>query len=275
VTDTSDSACGLAVMANDRVLDWFVPFLASFRAHNPDMPAVVIPYHNDMKETAAAAAAHGFEVAQYDFTAIDRFARRLFPRNRYRRHKLRKLAAFDLPFQTMIYLDIDTLVLASFAPLMDVLKPGRAELVYASLSPEWVYKPGYERVPQLAAGPLFSDGFFVTSHRFLSTAQVMETANENLALYRALRQTDVYCQPLVNFAAHMRGLALQPVSAVTADLSDVTFYMEAGIVADDGGGFRDSGGRQLIFVHWAGAKSGDADADPRFGALRQRYRSRG
>jgi hypothetical protein len=264
------TTCGLAVMANDRVYDWFVPFLRSFRAHNPDMPAVVIPYHNDMKRTAAAAADHGFEIARYDFRAIDRFARKLFPRNRYRRHKLRKLAVFDLPFETTIYLDIDTLVLASFDALADVLSPGEAELVYASETPEWVYKPGHEDVPELAGKPLYSDGFFVTAHRFLTSAQIMETVLANLALYRALRQDDVYSQPAINFASHMRGVALRPVSAVTADLSDVTYCETEGIVAD-GDGFKDAGGRRLLFVHWAGAKSGDASADPRFGALWRRY----
>lgn len=267
---TAPAKCGLAVMANDRVYDWFLPFLRSFRAHNPDMPAVVIPYHNDMKKTAAAAAANNFDVIELDFATIDRFARKLFPRNRYRRHKLRKLAAFDLPFETTIYLDIDTLVLANFDGLADVLAPSAAEFVYASLSPEWVYKPGYEDVPALAGKPLFSDGFFVTAQRFLSSVQIMETITENLALYRSLRQDDVYCQPAINFAAHTRGLALRPVSAVTPDLSDVTYYEAEGIVAN-GHDYRDADGRKILFVHWAGAKSGDAGADPRFGALWRRY----
>lgn len=265
------TACGVAVMANDRVYGWFVPFLRSFRDHNPDLPAVVIPYHKDMRRTAAAAADHGVEVLDRDFSSIDRFARRLFPRNRYRRFKLRKLAVFDLPFETTIYIDIDTLVLASFAPLADVLAPGEAELVYASETPGWVYKPGFESVPQLAAGPLFSDGFFVSGGRFLTSEQIMETAREKLALFRALRRDDVYSQPLINFAAHLRGLALKPVSAVTPDLSDVTFYRSDGITEADGA-YYDAEGRKLLFVHWAGAKVGDAGADARFGALWQRYR---
>jgi len=270
----TDTDCGVAVLANDRVHEWFLPFLRSFRDHNPDMPAVVIPYHKDMTRTAAAAADHGFEVADRDFRDIDRFARTLYPRNRYRRHKVRKIAVFDLPFATTIYIDIDTIVLQSFAPLKDVLAAGKAELVYASETPGWVYKPGYERVPQLAAGPLFSDGFFATSRRFLTSDQIMETTREELSLYRALRQDQVYSQPLINFAAHMRGLALRPVSAVTPDLSDVSFYQEDGVVADNGT-FRDAAGRKLIFIHWAGAKDHDAGTDARFGALWRRYRESG
>jgi len=265
------TACGVAVLANDRVIHWFVPFLRSFREHNPDLPAVVIPYHKDMTETAAAAAEHGVEVVERDFAAIDRFARRLYPRNRYRRHKVRKIAVFDLPFESTIYIDVDTIVLQSFAPLANVLAPGVAELVYASETPGWVYKPGYEDVPELAAGPLFSDGFFVTARRFLTSEQIMETTREKLALYRALRREDVYSQPLINFAAHLRGLALKPVSAVTPDLSDVSFYQEPGITSD-GDTLRDAAGRKLIFLHWAGAKDFDAEADARFGALWRRYR---
>jgi hypothetical protein len=263
--------CAVAVLANDRVHEWFVPFLRSFREHNPDLPAVVIPYHKDMAKTAAAAAEHGFDIFDRDFAAIDRFARRLYPRNRYRRHKVRKIAAFDLPFETTIYIDIDTIVLQSFAPLAGVLEAGVAELVYASETPDWVYKPGYETVPELAAGPLFSDGFFVSSSRFLTADQIMETTREKLALYRALRREDVYSQPLINFAAHLRGIALKPVSAVTPDLSDVNFYQEDGVTAEDGT-IRDATGRKLIFIHWAGAKGHDAQADARFGALWRRYR---
>ena len=263
--------CGVAVLANDRVYGWFLPFLRSFRDHNPNMPAVVIPYHKDMTRTAAAAGDYGFEIADRDFGVIDRFARTLYPRNRYRRHKVRKIAVFDLPFASTIYIDIDTIVLQSFAPLKDVLAAGTAELVYASETPGWVYKPGYERVPQLAAGPLFSDGFFVTSRRFLTSDQIIETTRADLSLYRSLRQDDVYSQPLINFAAHMRGLVLRPVSAVTPDLSDVNFYQEDRVVADDGT-IRDAAGRKLIFIHWAGAKDHDAGADARFGALWRRYR---
>jgi hypothetical protein len=271
-TSSAAAACGVGILANDRVYDWLLPFLRSFREHNPDMPAAIIPFNKEMRRTAAAAAAHGFEIVERDFAAIDRFTRKLFPRNPYRRHKLRKIAVFDLPFETTIYIDIDTIVLQSLAPLAHVLAPGSAELVYASESPEWVYKPGYEKVPQLAAGPLFSDGFFVTSRRFLTTEQVMETVGAELALYRSLRQDRVYCQPVVNFAAHMRGLALKPLSAVTADLSDVNFYRDDGITRD-GDTLLDAAGRKLVFIHWAGAKQGSARFDERFGALWQRYRA--
>jgi len=260
------------VLANDRVHEWFLPFARSFRAHNPDLPAVVIPYHKDMALTAATARAHDFEIADIDFSEIDRFARTLYPRNRYRRHKVRKIAVFDLPFESTIYVDVDTIVLQSFAPLAGILRPGETELVYASETPDWVYKPGYKEVPRLATGPLFSDGFFVTSRRFLSAAQIMETTREQMALYKKLRQERVYSQPLINFAAHLRGIALNPVSAVTETLSDATFYREDGIDFRDGE-VCDAQGRKLIFIHWAGAKSDDAGADERFGALWQRYRS--
>lgn len=259
------------MLANDRVYDWFLPFLRSFRAHNPELPAVVIPYHQDMVRTAAAAADHGLTVADCDFTEIDRFARTLYPRNRYRRHKVRKIAAFDLPFAATIYIDIDALVIGSLAPLAHVLDAGTAELVYASETPGWVYKPGFERVPELASGPHFSDGFFVTARRFLSSAQIMETTRGRLALYRALRRKYVYSQPLINFAAHLRGVALKPLSAAAPALSDANFYRDDDIVDDDGT-FRDAAGRPLLFIHWAGAKPRDAAADPRFGALWRRYR---
>lgn len=269
MSGSAERTHGVAVLANDRMAGWFLPFLRSFRAHNPDLPAVLIPYDKEITQVAAMARDYAFELADTDFSHIDRFARRIL-RDRYRRRRLRKLAVFDLPFDIITYIDVDTIVLRSFAPLKDVLAASRAEFVYASESPDWVYKPGYERVPQLATATQFSDGFFVTSKRYLNTAKIIDVVLEHKKLYRALRQDQVYCQPVVNFAVHMSGLALKPLAAVTPDLSGANWYLDRDIVLDNGT-LRDADDRKVLFLHWAGGKVEDARTDPRFGALWRQY----
>ena len=97
----------------------------------------------------------------------------------------------------------------------------------------------------------FSDGFFVTSRRFLTTRMLIDTVMGNLATFRAARQTRVYTQPILNFVVHTTGLPVRAVSEVTRDLSDETYYKGEGITREDGD-FLDKEGRRMLLLHWAG-----------------------
>lgn len=261
---------GVAILANDRVHDWLIAFLQSFRRHNPDLPLFVLPYDERTAQVRALAERYRFRFVDYDFAEIDRFARRLYPFHPIRRRRVRKFAALDLDLDTVIYADVDTVVLHDFAPLGGLLKPGEVELVYASRSPGFVYREGYQAIPGLEHATEFSDGFFVTSRSFLSTRKLIDTVIGNLATYRAARQAHAYAQPVLNFAVHMMGLPVRPVSQVTPDLSDETFYKGEGITRADGD-FLDKEGRRMLLMHWAGtAKLKD---DERFADLWHGHRA--
>jgi hypothetical protein len=249
--DTAKAAT--VILANDRIHDWLVAFLDSFRAHNPEMALKVLPYDGRTATLKPLAARYRFELVDYDFTAIDRFAKRLYPFSPYHRLRLRKLAAFDIDVETIIYTDVDTIVLHDFAPLTGLLRPQVTEFIYASDSPDWVYKPNYREIETLRDAVLFSDGFFVTSPRFISSAKVMEAVSRDLPLFRSIKVRRGVCQPVINFAVHTLGLKLRSVAEVTGEFSNETFYMGDGITAV-GGQFFDPDNKKMLLMHWAGPK---------------------
>ena len=46
---------GMAIIANDRVFDWLLPFLESYKATNAATPLYIIPYDDNMTRTRKAA----------------------------------------------------------------------------------------------------------------------------------------------------------------------------------------------------------------------------
>jgi len=250
-TERESGRLGVAILANDRVQDWLIAFLESFRQHNPELALFVLPYDERTEKVRALAERYRFSFVDHDFAELDRFARRLYPFHPRKRRRVRKFGALDLDLDTVIYADVDTVVLDDFSPLGGLLKTGEVELVYASRSPGYVYKAGYQAIPGLEAATEFSDGFFVTSRRFLTTRRLIDTVMGNLKTFRAARQTRVYTQPILNFVVHMERVPVRAVSQVTADLSDETYYKGEGITRD-GDSFLDKEGRRMLLMHWAG-----------------------
>jgi hypothetical protein len=250
-TERESGRLGVAILANDRVHDWLIAFLESFRQHNPDLALFVLPYDDRTEKVRALAARYRFTFVDHDFGVLDGFARRLYPFHPVKRRRVRKFGALDLDLDTVIYADVDTVVLDDFGPLRGLLKPGEVELVYASRSPGYVYKAGYQSIPGLENATEFSDGFFVTARRFLTTQRLIDTVMGNLATFRAARQTRVYTQPILNFVAHTTGMPIRPLSEITPDLSDETYYKGEGITRE-GGHFLDKEGRRMLLMHWAG-----------------------
>jgi len=242
---------GVAILANDRVHDWLIAFLESFRQHNPDLALFVLPYDDRTEKVRALADRYRFTFVDHDFAELDHFARRLYPLHPMRRRRVRKFGALDLDLDAVIYADIDTVVLHDFGPLADLLRPGEAELIYASRSPGYVYRNGFQAIPGLENATEFSDGFFVTSRRFLTTRRLIDTVSANLATFRTVRQSRVYTQPILNFVVHTTGVPVRAVSQVTADLSDETYYKGEGITRE-GARFLDKEGREMLLMHWAG-----------------------
>ena len=249
----------VVVLANDPVHDWLVAFLSSFRKHNPDLALKVLPYDRRVDRIARLAGPYGFELVDTDFAALDDFARELYPLNSKRRRRVRKFAALDLALDTVIYVDVDTVVLHDFAPLTGILEDGRTEFVYASTTPGFVFKPRYRDIAQLRDAVLFSDGFFVTANRFISSEMIIDTVRANLKAFMRLKQPRVFSQPLVNFTVYMRGIKAAAIDDVTEDLSSETYYKGVGIT-QDGDLFRDKHDRKMLIMHWAGsAKLKDDD----------------
>jgi len=244
---------GVAILANDGICDWLLPFLDSYRHHNPDLPIYLIPYDDRMERVARAAAAYDVRILDDDFGAIDRLAATLYPFHPKRRHRLRKFQCLALPLDEVMYIDVDTIVFRDLSVLFGRLRPGHAEFIIASTSPEWVYTQRRQDYPELANATLFSDGFFVTSPAILPLARLIETVGSRRAIFRAVRKWNTYAQPVANFAVHSLGLKIASLTELMPEASCETFYRAQGIKFGDNGPW-DIAGREIFFAHWAGAK---------------------
>lgn len=244
---------GIAIVANDKIVDWLLPFLESYRATNAASPLHLIPYDDNIKMTRRAAAVYGAAWVDDDMAELDRLARRLYPLSPYRRRRLRKLQALALPLDRVIYLDVDTILFRDFSPLFDRLQPGVTDFVIASTSEDYVYNENYADYEFLKGVKLFNDGFFMTSPSIIGIRDFQDIVECEEKLFHAVRKRGgLYAQPLVNFVVHRRGLQVRSLSQCLPDASDESFYkVKTASLRDDGPA--DFDGKAIYFIHWAGA----------------------
>lgn len=249
------TAVGIPVvfMANDRFLGWVGPFLRSLRAAAPDAAVWCIPFADDMAGVRALAATHDVRFLDADWDAIDAFAARWFPNDPYKRRRLRKLAAFDLPGGRFLYLDCDLVALAPLGPAIAAAAAAPADLVYLTASPDWVVATAAEAEARLrfGAAPRFSTGAMLSLSPGFDAAGALETLGAHLPLWRRLRAPWVVDQPAINLVAWLRGLRLAAFEAVVPGWAGCAFALDPAVaVAPDGSVTR--AGRRVLCLHWPG-----------------------
>ena len=245
---------GLAILANDKVSAWLLPFLESHRRTNAATPLYIIPYDDNLDQTRRAAARYGAAMVEDDLARIDALARRLYPLQPGRRRRLRKLAALGLPLDQVIYMDADTVLFRDFTPLFGMLEPGTREFVIASISPDYVYNDRRSEHDFLRDAVMFNDGFFSTSRRFLTLDDFLAIVEANEKLFHAVRKRGgLFAQPLVNFVVHRKGLAIRSLAQTLPNASDESFYKPLSAGFDAHRLPVDGDGREIYFAHWAGA----------------------
>ncbi len=249
----SKASNGIAIVANDKIVDWLLPFLESYRATNAATDLYLIPYDDNVDITRRAADVYGAIWVDDDMLELDALAKRLYPLSPYRRRRLRKLQVLALPLDRVIYLDVDTILFRDFGPVFDRLRPGESDFIVASTSDDYVYNEKYAKYEFFKDVRLFSDGFFLTSPKILSIGdfQAVVEAEENL--FHAIRKRGgLYAQPLVNFVVHRRKLHVRSLSECMPGASDESYYkVKTASIGENGP--VDALGNAIYFIHWAGA----------------------
>ena len=114
----------IAIIANDAVMHWLLPFLESWKATNADLPMHLIPYDDNMQKTREVAKLYGVQVAEIDSRALDALSKKLYPFSLGKRFRLRKLLSLALPLDRMIYLDVDIVLFRDLKPLLPLVAGG-------------------------------------------------------------------------------------------------------------------------------------------------------
>jgi hypothetical protein len=116
---------GIYIMANDRVTDHAIACLNSIRAHDPDIPIMLIPY-NDEYQQLGELLQRDYGVQVYpDLAFIQRLSinlQRTFGSEFFARpNQLRKQACWFGPFERFLYIDTDVVVFSPIARILDYL----------------------------------------------------------------------------------------------------------------------------------------------------------
>lgn len=249
---TSSKKYGIAIIANDRVIDWLLPFLESYQATNAATPLYLIPYDDNMARTRRAADVYGIEVVDIDSAELDALARRLYPLNPGHRRRLRKLLALALPLDEVIYLDVDIILLRDFSELFGKLDVGKSEFIVASRCHDYVYNSRHVQYDFLRDALLFNDGFFATSRNILSLQDFFDVIEADQKTFHAVRQRGgLFAQPLTNFVVHRRGLKITPLYECIPGASGESYYKAEGVTLTEDGPL-DKHGNRIYFCHWPG-----------------------
>jgi hypothetical protein len=243
-------------MASDAMLAYAAVFLESFRRYNPLLPLRIIPY-DTCRKIAPLATRYGADMVERDFHDFDTWAATLFDEPIFYgridiRRRLRKFAAFECSAREFLYIDLDSVVLASFDPLFGHIEADRAQLVYTLEGGNFVYRADVGA--QAPTGERFADGLFVAARRHLDLKQIQDTTRRELAHYKAVRHPELISQPLLNFVCHQRQLAVAKASALGVQPVDVDIGPDGSIEL-----FRDAAGNacaydgtRVLRAHWAG-----------------------
>jgi hypothetical protein len=249
----TEGKCGIAIVANDKVLHWLLPFLESYLATNAAIPLYLIPFDDNVSQTRRVANRYGANWVEDETVEVDALAKRLYPLFPHHRRRLRKLQALTLPLDRVIYLDVDIILFRSFAEMFHALRPGETEFVIASSSEDYVYNSKRSRHAFLEGVTLFNDGFFLTSRHILSLSDFEQVVAADEDLFHSVRKRGMlFAQPLVNFVVHRLGLKVRTLGDCVPQASNESFYKAEGVKLTQNGPL-DWQGREIYFAHWAGA----------------------
>jgi hypothetical protein len=249
----SDKKYGIAVLANDKVIDWLLPFLESYLQTNADIPLYLIPYNENCEKTRRIAKLYGVTFVEIDSKALDALSKKLYPLSLGKRSRLRKFLCLALPLDEVIYLDVDIVLFRDLRPLLGRLRPGETDFIVVSRTTEYVYNERHRDYDYLRNAFLFNDGFFITSNKILSVQDFYDAMEADESIFDAVRQRGgLYAQPLCNFVVHRKRLKIVAVPDLIPGASNESYHKAQGVTFDPKGAPKDAFGGEIYFAHWAG-----------------------
>jgi hypothetical protein len=244
---------GMATIANDKIIQWLLPFLESYLATNMSTPLYIIPYDDNVPLTRRAAEIYGANFVEPDSADLDDLAKRLYPMFPAHRRRVRKFLSLALPLDEVIYFDADVILFRDFSSMFGRLEAGKNDFIVAAQTRDYVYNKTSEQFDFLRGAMLFNDGFFVASNSILGLRDFLEVIERDEAIFHAVRQRGMlFAQPLTNFVVHRLGLRVTPLYKCIPGASGESFYKAEGVTFDAEGP-RDAMGDEIYFAHWAGA----------------------
>ncbi|MEL6606248.1 MAG: hypothetical protein AAFP20_23825 [Cyanobacteria bacterium J06614_10] len=254
---------GAYFSANDRVYDWAIAFLNSFRAFNPTLKLFLIPFNEECDRLLTLQDTYQFEI--YTDASFDRleaigqaFELGHTPTGP---HWFRRYSVFWGPCDRFIYLDARQLVLANLKAAISALDDFSFDLLHFDCDIDQVYEPGELKRNllhrQKARG--FNSGRWIARKGLFTLEELEQLAAEALTVRDQLnkRNTD---QAFINYCCDMKPVHYRHIADLLGNSCHNSWASQPGHVYQTCGTFRrwHYGGqnhrKQLLILHWAGRK---------------------
>lgn len=252
---------GVYFSANDVVYDWAIAFLNSFRAFNPDLRLILIPFNNNCDRLLALQEIYHFELYQDpSFARLEAIGRAFeLGHTSTGPYWFRRYAAFWGPLDRFMYLDARQVVLADLKPLITALDTYDFEFLHYDCALNQVYEPGPFRQELLrqGRGRGFNSGRWASRRGLFSIEEFETLAADALNIRDQLnpRNTD---QAFINYCCDMKPVRYGHFAEVLGGICQNGWARQLGKIyqVDDGYFLWDYGGldhkKRIILVHWAG-----------------------
>jgi len=267
MTTNADKSHGVFFSANDKVMAWTIPFLNSFRAHNPDVPLCLIPFDENCGETKKLAQEFGASIYEDEsFCELETIGRDLeLGHSEYGPYWFRRYASFWGPFEEFLYLDVRQVILSDLKEFITAPGLFGLDLVYYDTVLSQVYEPGPMRTAALINGGArgFNSGRWASRKGAFSLSEFQRSVSVQLKIRDQLnaRNTD---QAFINFCCDEAGKKVAKISDLLGDVVSSGWARQPGHPYKDNEGvwrIWDHGGSdhrfRLLLMHWAGYKIGD------------------
>lgn len=252
---------GVYFSANDAVYDWSIAFLNSFRASNPNLRLLLIPFNDECDRLLKLKHTYNFEIYTDPFferleTIGESFELGHTTTGPY---WFRRYAAFWGPCDRFMYLDARQVVLADLMPIIQALDSYDFDLLHFDCAINQVYEPGELRRKLLSLGKArgFLSGLWAAKKGLFSIEEFERLAVAALTVRDQLnpRNTD---QAFINYCCDTKPVCYGHISEVLGDVCSSSWARQPGKVYAKSNEHRlwDYGGidhkKRLILMHWAG-----------------------
>jgi hypothetical protein len=257
----SGSSEGVYFSANDSVRDWVIAFLESFRAYNPDLRLILIPFNDRCERLLKLAPTYRFEVYQDpSFEPLEKIGRRI---NQGLRpnvpHMFRRFATFWGPLDEFLYLDGRICVLSDLSEILAARRSSGCDLLHYDCALDQVYLPGPWRTQLIRDRRPhgFLAGMFASRKGLFDLDELSGYADRAEALSANLNYPNGD-QMFLNFICDLKGVSYGGFGEVM-DVSPNGWAWFGGVYRS-GQTYRrwDHGGldhnKRILLMHWAGLR---------------------
>ncbi len=255
-------------VANDRILHYLAPFLASFRRYMPNLPAILISYDDNVDQTRILAAHYDVQVVAS--SDVDPIIAEL-SQTIYRRDvgHLKKMHSFTLDVDNVLIIDVDIIILKTFENIMTKFAESNFDIAFGEQTKQYVYSA--EGLQKFPLSKLFSCGVIIASPRKIKLHQIRDVIIENYSEFMACKDGRVQEQPIVNYfidKSEKRAVSFQDLDDT---ISSYNYYLRKDIKIEWGSVSPKLSidGKELLLLHFAGLK--DTSGEFRFKDLVEYY----